>query len=72
MGSLSGNWLAQLRSSLGTNLALLHPLLSAHLFGKRALVLLYGFVRCELVPAELALPVWGALGCLSGLSALPP
>jgi hypothetical protein len=72
-GSLSGSWLAWLGSGLGFTLDLLHPKLAAHLFGKRALVLLHGFARCKLASAELALPVWGALGCLSSsLLALLP
>jgi hypothetical protein len=71
-GSLSGSQLAWLGSGLGFTLVLLQPILSAHLFGKRALVSLCSFVRCELASTELALLVWGALGCLSSLLAFLP
>jgi hypothetical protein len=35
--------------------------------------MLHSFARCELAPAELALPLWDALGSLfSGFPAFPP
>jgi hypothetical protein len=71
-GSLSRGWLAWLGSGFGFTLGQFHPNLTAHLLGKVASVMLHSFMRCELAPAELALPVWGVLAHLgSPLTLLP-